>query len=140
MLILDTNVISEFVAVEPDPHVLDWAEAHWDAKFYLTAITLAEIDCGLARMPEGRAATLRRHGMMEAIERFIVGPPLAFDEVAARTFGPLFARCEKQGQRMQFADAQIAAIALANGGTLVTRNVADFAASGIPLINPFAPT
>ena len=139
MQILDTNIISEFVNPVPDPVVMAWAESVADTTFYLTSMSLAEIEFGIARKPEGRAKDLLDRGMREAIRRFTVRPALAFDDVAAALFGEIFAYREAVGRKMQFADAQIAAIVKAYDATLITRNIKDFEDTGIDLLDPFAP-
>lgn len=62
---------------------------------------------------------------------------LPFDVAAAAAFGRVGAQREKSGRRMEPVDAMIAAIALSNGMTLATRDVADFAEIGLNVINPF---
>ena len=57
---------------------------------------------------------------------------LAFDADAAQVWGHL--RVPDLGHEV---DKQLAAIALINDLTLVTRNVADFESSGVKLANPF---
>ena len=87
-------------------------------------------------MPE---ATTRR----DAIGRFlleVVGhlPVLPYDGPAARIHAELRAQREQTGQTLPFVDGQIAAIAMAHGTTLVTRNTRDFAGlSGLRLVNWF---
>jgi tRNA(fMet)-specific endonuclease VapC len=51
---------------------------------------------------------------------------LNFDVRAAREYGNLVASLRKQGATIGVADAMIAAIALANGAALITRNLRHF--------------
>ena len=44
---------------------------------------------------------------------------------------------KQAGNPMSIPDGQIAAIALANGYTIATRNIKDFNNCGLDLINPF---
>ena len=51
MIVADTNVISEMMRDQPDPHVLAWADTV--GRLHTTTITLAEIGYGIARLPAG---------------------------------------------------------------------------------------
>lgn len=62
---------------------------------------------------------------------------LAFRREAAQWYGELLARREQLGRPMATANAVIAAIALAKGAQLATRNVGDFTWLGLGLINPW---
>lgn len=63
MIVIDTNVVSEMMRDEPDPKVLTWSETV--GRLHTTAITLAEVDYGIARLPEGHLyrATCVRSGI-----------------------------------------------------------------------------
>jgi predicted nucleic acid-binding protein len=63
---------------------------------------------------------------------------LAFEDKAADCYGELVALRIRGGKPISVEDAQIAAIAVANGVSLVTRNVRDFAdVAGLAVINPW---
>ncbi len=57
LIVLDTNVLSEFMRVEPDAQVLAWVDAQPAMELAIAAITVAEILHGLARLPSGQAQT-----------------------------------------------------------------------------------
>lgn len=63
----------------------------------------------------------------------------AIDRRAAVIWGEIMGDGDRAGQPKPMADAQIAAVALAQDLTLVTRNVEDFAGTGVSLLNPWAP-
>jgi predicted nucleic acid-binding protein len=103
----------------------------------ITAITVAEILYGVELLPRGK----RRDGLLldaeamfrEDFARHI----LVFHEQAARTFSTIAATRRGRGRPITTLDAQIVAIALANGATLATRNTADFEGCGVRLVNPW---
>lgn len=136
MWILDTNVISEMVVPRPAEQVLAWISDAPKHRLFTTAISEAELFYGIERMSTGR----RREGLRVAIEAVLSGlsnPTLPFGSLEARAYGRLMAHCSAMGRIMSQSDAQIAAIATIHKATLVTRNIRDFAHSGIELLNPW---
>ena len=65
------------------------------------------------------------------------GRTLPFDSEAARLYGKIASARRAKGKPISVPDAQIAAIVLAHNAILATRNIADFDACGIQLINPW---
>jgi predicted nucleic acid-binding protein len=138
--VLDTNVISEGTKPAPDHHCLQWLLAH-ATECCITAVSLAELRHGVERLPDGkrrreleRKVTFIRENFREWI--------LSFDEIAAVEFGRYVAEFEQTRgpaavQAADVRDLQIAAIARANGWTVVTRNVSDF--PSVSTVNPFVP-
>jgi len=54
MIILDTNVVSEAMKVEPLPTVQGWLDEQAAETLYLSSVTLAEILFAIGIMPDGR--------------------------------------------------------------------------------------
>ena len=137
MIILDTNVVSEPLKPAPSQAVLDWLDRQVPETLYLTAVSLAELLAGIAALPQGR----RRLELEQAITRQIMplfeGRILSFDAKSAEAFGKVRAGAQAVGNTIGFADGAIAAIAVAQGFALATRNVRDFRGAGIGLINPW---
>lgn len=140
MIILDTNVISEFMTSPPADSVLTWLNAQDTTSLYLSTITIAEICFGLGVMSAGK----RRQLLSEHFERFVATAfdqrILSFDEDAARIYGEILAHRREIGRPMSTFDGQIAAIARSKGFGVATRNVRDFEECQIVLINPFSKT
>lgn len=135
MIILDTNVVSELMRATPDPNVAAWAVAT-DSQLFLTSLTIAEIRYGIARLPEGT----RKQDITSAAARIFTTfsrRVVPFDLAAADAYGDLVAGCEAQGRPIAVFDAQIAAVCHARSALLATRNVKDFEATGIGVINPW---
>jgi toxin FitB len=137
MIILDTNVISEAMLPVPNGKVRQWFSAQPTQQLFTTTVSLAEILCGLEILPLGK----RRAGLSAAAETmfatFFTQRILVFDGPAARAFPPIAAGRRLRGRPVSVLDAQIAAIAKANGATVATRNTADFEGCGLRLVNPW---
>ena len=135
MILLDTNVLSELTKPAPSERVTGWL-AENEQRLALSAVTVAELYFGIARLPEGaRKAGLLR--FWQTTKEQFKGRIYAFDERAAEVFGDMAAAAERKGQRLNIADAQIAATARVHRMTVATRDYRDFEASGIPLVNPW---
>ncbi|MCJ7796721.1 MAG: type II toxin-antitoxin system VapC family toxin [Thermoleophilia bacterium] len=137
MILLDTNVVSELMRRAPDPSVMVWIDEQPQYSLYISAVTRAEIELGIAVVPEGR----RKHGLQAAAMRMFAefhGRCLAFDEPAASRYAALVSSRTRAGRPISVEDAQIAAMALAAGFVLATRNVRDFAdIDGLSVVDPF---
>lgn len=137
MILVDTNVISEFMTSAPTAQVLSWLNAQVPGTLYLPAIAVAEIHYGLNFLPAGK----RRNFLRERFEIFLAqafaGRVLAFDQDAAKLYGEIAGKRRNKGLPISTLDAQIAAIARLHGFTLATRNTKDFKDCDIALVNPF---
>lgn len=134
MFLLDTNVVSELRKPQADPQVVTWANSVAAASLYLSAITVLELETGILRIerrdpPQGG---MLRHWLERHVKPAFSGRILSVDTVVATRCAQLHVP-----DRSNECDALIAATALVHGLTLVTRNVADFQLSGVPLINPW---
>lgn len=131
--ILDTNVISAVRRADRAPSVAAWLRAQPEEALFLSAVTLGEIERGIARQ-EGRdpgfAADLR--GWLDRTTRLFADRILPFGAEEARIWGRLSAGIGHGG-----ADLMIAATALARGATVVTGNISDFEPTGVALLDPF---
>lgn len=136
MIILDTNVISEFIRARPEPRVVVWLDRHDTADLWLTAIAVAELQAGVAKLEAGD----RRQQLARAIEITLdefEDRILPFGADAAYVFGNLTGPLLASGTRFPIMDYQIAAITLLHGGVLATRNTKDFSNTGVSLVNPW---
>ena len=136
-LLLDTNVVSEWVKPTPDPRFVRWIGAVDSRTAYLSVVTLAEIERGIARLPTGRRRErLAAWFAAELIEIF-ADRIIDVDRPIASAWARLMVRSEAVGQPLSSIDAFLAATAAVRGYTLVTRNTADFVATGVLLHNPW---
>lgn len=137
MILLDTNVLSELMKPAPEADVVRWVDEHLVETIYISAITRAEIELGIALLPDGQ----RKQQISDAAQQMFAqftGRCLVFGETAAVQYGQLVAARTRNGRPITVEDAQIAAIALAGGLRLATRNEKDFAdIPGLVVVNPW---
>jgi len=134
--LLDTNIISNAVKPEPSPSLLDWWAAQRDDDLFISSLTIAEIRRGILEKPRGkkRSALDAWFAGPEGPPALFAGRILPFDEAAGLIWARLMAEGKATGQPRSGLDMIVAAIAGANGCTVVTDNERDFA--GLPFINP----
>jgi predicted nucleic acid-binding protein len=137
MIVLDTNVLSEFMRVEPETRVLAWVDAQPSMDLAVSAVTVAEILHGIARLPSGKRKQKLEVHAMAMFEEDFAGRILPFDAHAAVEYATLVAGAEANGRAVSMADAQIAAICRSHGAAIATRNIRDFGFPGIDVINPW---
>lgn len=140
MYLLDTNVLSELRPGKSNAHVgvLAWASTLDDSQIHLSSISILELQRGILRLerktpPQGSALRAWFEGLRATYATRI----LPFGEPAALLCAALHVPNPRSER-----DAMIAATALEHGFAVVTRNVADFAGTGVRLVNPweFEPT
>ena len=138
MIVLDTNVVSEFMRTRPDETVVKWLESQPSDEIWTTTITVYEIQHGLNVMPDGKRKRGLIHQFELALQFDFANRVLDFDSAAAIAAAEISAEYKKQGQGADVRDMQIAGIAAAKNWTLATRNVRDFRLAGIALFDPWA--
>ena len=137
MFVLDTNVVSELRKVrigKADANVTAWVEGVDAADLFVSAITIMELELGVLSIERKDAAqgVMLRAWLEQCVLPEFSGRTLPVDIAVAQRCARLHVP-DKRGER----DALIAATALVHGMTVVTRNVADFKATGVTLINPW---
>jgi predicted nucleic acid-binding protein len=137
MILLDTNVVSELYKPTPNASVVTWLDVEPSDLLYLCAPVLAELRFGMERLETGRRKEALRTAIGRLENELYYGRILPFDVTCAAAYGRLAAARQRTGRKVQQMDALIAAIAVANGAALATRNVEHFQGLGLELINPF---
>lgn len=121
--LLDSNILSEPARLQADERVLYQLADH-DGEYATTAIVWHELVYGCELLSESkRKKQLQSYLAMLLANGLIVLP---FDQAAADWYAKERARLQKQGKTCAYADGEIAAIAVSQNLTLVTRNTKDF--------------
>jgi predicted nucleic acid-binding protein len=137
MIILDTNVVSEPMRPRADRRVIEWLDAQAAETLFLTTVSLAELLVGVACLPDGAHKTEISAALEDLLANLFDARILAFDQQSARHYAELMSRARSAGQAISVADGQIAAIALAHGFSLATRDAVPFRAAGVRVIDPW---
>jgi toxin FitB len=136
VIVVDTNVLSELMRPSPSRRVRAWLAEQRPSNLFVTAISIAEILCGIERLTDDkrkdRFADLARELFTEFEDQV-----LAFDQRAASAYVSTFTRRENLGAPINAFDAQIAAICATHSAALATRNIKDFDDLDIPIIDPW---
>lgn len=135
--LLDTNVISELIKKHPNQGVINWMNSVQEDLLYLSVFTIGELTKGVEKLPDStKKERLLTWLQTDLIERFYKRI-LPFSQSEAIFWGKLTGKFEKTGVKLPIVDSLIAAVALANRSTLVTRNTKDYENTGVQLLNPW---
>jgi predicted nucleic acid-binding protein len=135
--LLDTNIPSELMRPRPEPRVKDWVAAQDIGRFFLSVVSIGELETGLATMRNAE----RRARLEASLERYLAllfpGSILPLTREIAARWGKLDGMRQMAGRPLSAPDGMIAATALEHGLTVVTRNVKDFDQLGVAIFNPW---
>jgi len=138
MFLLDTNVVSELrkaKAGKADPKVTAWAGSVPTGSLFICVITILELELGVRRVEhqDAKQGAVLRTWMDGHVLPAFAGRILPIDTPVALECARLHVP-DPRAER----DALIAATALVHGMTLVTRDVSDFAPTGVAVLNPWS--
>jgi predicted nucleic acid-binding protein len=137
MILLDTNVVSEAMKPEPHPNVRAWLDAQAAETLFISSVTVAELLFGISALPSGK----RKNDLSATVDGVLAlfeGRILAFDLAAARKYAELAVMARMLGKGFPTPDGYIAAIAVANGCLVATRDVSAFEAAGVGVVDVWA--
>lgn len=116
---LDTNICI-YLIKRKSQKIIEHLEKHTAGEIGISSITLAELQCGVAKSQHKKQNRI-------ALEEFVLPLEIAsFDEKAAETYGLIRSQLEKIGKPIGSLDTLIGAHAICLGVTLVTNNIRDF--------------
>jgi predicted nucleic acid-binding protein len=135
--LLDTNVVAELTTrLRPDPRVVAWFRSTARPNRFLSVITIAEIEAGVAVTPDlarqARYAEVLAAARLEYRDRIA---PIGEREAAA--YLAVHKALKAAGTSIDPPDSLIAATALANGWTVATRNIKHLERTGAMVTNPW---
>ena len=132
--LLDTNVVSDLrKGKRANPKVLTWFQTVAEDHLFVSVLVLGEVRRGIERIltsDPAQARVLER--WLEGLEAAYVERILPITVAIADRWGRLSA-----SDPPSVVDCLMAATALENDLTLVTRNVQDVARTGVRLFDPF---
>ncbi len=135
MIFLDTNVLSEAMRVSPDERVMAWLGA-LGTDGAIATIVIAELGYGIERIrPAERAPRLAK--VLAELVRLYGGRIHSFDLASAVIYADIMGKAARSGRIVQPPDGMIAAIAIRHRATVATRNIRDFEALGVKVVNPW---
>jgi predicted nucleic acid-binding protein len=138
VILLDTNVLSEFMRPMPNPNVVRWLDAWLEWDVWISAVTVAEIRLGISILPTGKRKKLLMDLAEQMFQEDFPGRCLPFDYEAAVEYALIVSERNRKGHPISVEDAQIAAIANTAGLVLATRNTKDFSdITGLKLVDPW---
>lgn len=140
MFLLDTNVLSELRKSgrgKADPHVVNWTGSRETTELFVSVITMLELEKGVLSIErrDPVQGAIFRNWMNASVLPSFLGRILPIDLDVALRAAALHVPDPRPDR-----DALIAATALVHGMIVVTRNVADFAPTGVRCVDPWTAT
>lgn len=137
--LLDTNVIAELSRGRAEPRVVAWAAGEPEELLFVSVLTLAEYDKGIAALPEEAPSRTRFAAALAALEMRFSGRILSVDDKIVRRWGVISGSLKRRtGHPPPVIDTLLAASAIEHRLYLATRNVRDVERSGAVIFNPWA--
>jgi hypothetical protein len=137
MIVLDTNVISEFMGPAPEQRVAQWMDLQSRSSVWTTSINVYEIRSGLLAMPDGKRRAALVMKFEQLLQSGLEGRILDFDSDSALRAAELSVDRRRRGRPVDARDTMIAGIVIASHATLATRNVKHFEEIAPSLVNPW---
>ena len=137
MIVLDTNIISEFMLPRPDSRVTRWLDRQSASSLWTTSVTSFEARYGIETAPAGKRRTSLMNAFESWLNQVVQQRILPYDEQAARSAALIAAERKRTGRTGELRDTMIAGIVVASHATLATRNVKHFGDIAKFIVNPW---
>jgi predicted nucleic acid-binding protein len=135
--LLDTNVLSELRRPKPDRNVLAFVIAQRIDLLHVSSVTLAEIRFGIERLDDMTRRADLNDGLANRVRPMFEQRVLPVSEDMMFKWRLLVEDCRRAGQTFSQPDLIIAATALHQGLTIVTRDTGDYERARVPVRNPW---
>ena len=136
--LLDTNVIASLIQPNGAPSVKAWAAEQDEERLWLSILTLAEYDKGIANLPDDDANRARYMAARDALEQRFEGRVLSLSNAVVRRWGVISGHVRRNSRKaLPVIDALFAATAIEHDLCFVTRNLKDVADTGATLFSPW---
>ncbi|QIS14284.1 type II toxin-antitoxin system VapC family toxin [Nocardia arthritidis] len=136
--LLDTCTVSEWTKPRPNRGLIRWLHLADEDRLHLSVISLGEIRKGIEMLPDSAKKQRLVDWLTDSLTVRFRDRILPVDAVVAQAWGRMVARTERNRDRMDAADALIAATAESYGLEVVTRNVKHFGPTGVRVLCPWS--
>lgn len=133
IFLVDANVLSEPTKPHPSAKVVDWIRAN-ESEIAIDAVILGEIRFGIHLLASSKRRRRLETWFDDGVAKIRY---LSWDAQTGLRWAKLLADLRSSGHAVPIKDSMIAATALVHNLTIVSRNLKDFALTGVPLVNPF---
>ena len=135
--LLDTCLISELVKKVPNSAVVSWLDTQDEQSFYLSVLTIGELQKGISKLPDGTRKDELQAWVEHDLTLRFMGRIIDIDLETVLIWGRLQGEVEQKGVTLPVMDSLIAATAKAHGLVVVTRNVKDIERCQVRVCNPW---
>lgn len=135
--LLDTNVISEITRPRPNAGVVKWIESTDELLLHISVLTLGEIRKGISLLSDGRRRVALEAWLGRDLMLRFSGRILPVDLPVADRWGRISAAATAKGSPMPVIDCLIAATAMHQQLTLVSRDETYSGLTGLEVLNPW---
>jgi len=137
--LLDTCALSEMVKKKPNPGFIGWIQHQRGSSFYVSVISIAEIEQGIVRLADSQKKK-RLQVWVSGIKARYQSRLLLVDLAVAEMYGQIQGNSMKVGKPLPVQDCWIAATAITHSMAVVTRDDRTLAATSVGIVNPWTKT
>lgn len=134
--LLDTVTVSATRLPNRNPEVTRWLESHKSGPFFLSVLTLGELQQGVELARDDHSRHVLQRWLVD-VRALYSNRLIPFSSEEALAWGTLYAPLQISGRPPAVVDSMIAVTALVHGLTVVTRNVSDFQPLGVEVASPW---